>query len=197
MTLPAESASVGQPVPLSTADSSVGWLPRTSSGVIISSSENTERISVSTASSWGPSIGIGSTKTQVVRVDDRVVLQLDEDGDRQVTGMRIRPRLHLVEADHERETGGVEVDVLDVEHLEPGRQQLGRRRVGHTAARRGRPASSRAHRRDRRTRRARSGGCPRSGTARAAACASTRGDSACAGSRPRSTSRISGVIVPW
>ncbi len=51
---------------------------------------------------------------------DRRVLQLDEDRDRQVPWVGPGPRFDLLEAGDEREAGAVEVEVLDVEHLEAG-----------------------------------------------------------------------------
>jgi hypothetical protein len=63
-------------------------------------------------------------------IGDLVLLQLDEDRDRQVTAMRIGPALHRLEALDERDAGGLEVDVLHVQDLEPGLLHGGDTRVG-------------------------------------------------------------------
>ncbi len=59
------------------------------------------------------------------RIGNRLVLQLDEDRDRKVPGMCVRPSLHLLEALHEGQARALEVDLLDVEHLEARLFQLG------------------------------------------------------------------------
>ena len=68
---------------------------------------------------------------------DRGVLHLDVDHDRHVARVRVRPRLHRPQAQHEREARRVRVDVGLVDDLEPGLvhdRRVGRRQARATAA---------------------------------------------------------------
>ena len=62
-----------------------------------------------------------------------VLLGLDQDRERGVAGVGVGPRLHLGEAGDEGPAGGLDVDLVDVEHLEARLVQLGDAGIGGQA----------------------------------------------------------------
>jgi hypothetical protein len=62
-------------------------------------------------------------------VPEDVVLDLDQDHERQVPAMRVGPVLDRPQTLLEREAVGLEVEVLDVEHLVAGKLEVGDSRV--------------------------------------------------------------------
>ena len=64
------------------------------------------------------------------------VLRFDLNHDRHMAGMRVRPGFHLGEALDQRRAVGAKVDVLDVQHLESRRLELGDAGFGSPVTRR-------------------------------------------------------------